>query len=441
MTAVIVVIGAVLIAAYLAAMVVFAKPDGRVVFGDATHHFVQLRSMVFDRDVHFRNEYVRIYNLRGNDVGSEYVFTDLTPTGYVRNYMAIGPALHWAPLYLLAAAVQWLLSTIGLASPPDGYGRVLQMTPGVSGVIAATLSAWLSFRLARRYTGDVSAAVATLAIWLGSHAIYYSLVSPSYSHSASMFTSALFFSVWLSTREDRTWPRFALWGALAGLCALMRWQDAIFALIPALDALTWRAPAARRFQALVAAGGAWLIVFSPQMAVWNALYGQPFAMPQGPSFMQWGTPYLLSVLFSVSHGLFTWAPMLVPAVWGLTTWARRQRAAGLAVIVVVLVSWYVNAAVSDWWAGEAFGARRFLSLFPLFVLGMAMWLESAAHDAARLRRLALTAALFVANGLLLLQYQLFMKGLTSISPLPHEWFDMWLARFVVPFRLIAWWLS
>ena len=440
MTATIAVIGALLIAAYLAAMAAFAKPDGRVVFGDATHHFVQLRSMVFDRDLHFRNEYVRLYNLRGNDAGSEYVFTDLTPTGHVRNYMAIGPALLSAPLYVLAAAVQWLLAAIGLASPPDGYGRVLQMMPGFSGVIAATLSAWISFRLARRYTDDVSAAVGTLAIWLGSHAIYYSLVSPAYSHAASMFTSALFFSAWLSGRERRSIRGFAIWGALAGLCALMRWQDAIFALIPAFDALTWRAPAGKRLRALLAAGAAWMVVFSPQMVVWNALYGQPFAIPQGPSFMQWGSPFLLSVLFSVSHGLFTWAPILVPSVWGLIAWARRERDSGVAVIAVVLVSWYVNAAVSDWWAGEAFGARRFLSLFPLFVLGMATWLHSAASDAARLRRLAVTAALFVANGLLLLQYQLFMKGLSSVAPLPHEPFDMWFARFVVPFRLLAWWL-
>jgi len=314
------------------------------------------------------------------------------------------------------------------------------MMPGVSGVIAATLSAWISFRLARRYTDDVSAAVGTLAIWLGSHAIYYSLVSPAYSHAASMFTSALFFSAWLSGRERRSIRGFAIWGALAGLCALMRWQDAIFALIPAFDALTWRAPAGKRLQALLAAGAAWVVVFSPQMVVWNALYGQPFAIPQGPSFMQWGSPFLLSVLFSVSHGLFTWAPILVPSVWGLIAWARRERDSGVAVIAVVLVSWYVNAAVSDWWAGEAFGARRFLSLFPLFVLGMATWLHSAASDAARLRRLAVTAALFVANGLLLLQYQLFMKGLSSVAPLPHEPFDMWFARFVVPFRLLAWWL-
>jgi len=80
------------------------------------------------------------------------------------------------------------------------------------------------------------------------------------------------------------------------------------------------------------------------------------------------------------------------------------------------------------------------------IIGIADHVQSVMRETiARLRpagldELGLTAALVVANGLLLLQYQLFMKGLTTISPLPHEWFDMWLARFVVPFRLIAWWL-
>ena len=49
--------GAILLGAHLVAAFVLAKPNGRIVFGDATHHFVQLRSLVFDRDLNFRNEY------------------------------------------------------------------------------------------------------------------------------------------------------------------------------------------------------------------------------------------------------------------------------------------------------------------------------------------------------------------------------------------------
>lgn len=53
-------------------------------------------------------------------------------------------------------------------------------------------------------------------------------------------------------------------------------------------------------------------------------------------------------------------------------------------------------------------------------------------------RLALAGGIAAANGLLLLQYQLFMKSLEVIAPYPHGWFDMWIARFLVPVRLLAW---
>jgi hypothetical protein len=58
------------------------------------------------------------------------------------------------------------------------------------------------------------------------------------------------------------------------------------------------------------------------------------------------------------------------------------------------------------------------------------------------RRAALVAAgLTVGHWLLLLQYQVFMKGLIDIAPYPHGWTDMWVTRFVVPFRIVARWMS
>jgi hypothetical protein len=435
-------IGAALLAAYLSATSIFAKPSGRVVFGDATHHFVQLRSMVFDHDLQFRNEYTRIYDLRGGEPGTEWISTDLTRTGHVRNYMPVGPALLWAPLYIVVAGAQEALALVGLAAPPDGFDRALQIVPGVTGSLAATIGAWLCWRLARRWTDAVTAAVATVAVWLGSHAIYYALVSPSYSHAASMLTSAIFFSRWLDGRDRPSVGRFAEWGGLAGLSALMRWQDAIFLLVPLVAAITWRVPWRTRLIGCTVALGAWLVVFSPQMLVWHVLYGQPFAVPQGPSFMRWTSPHPIDVLFSSSHGLFSWAPMLVPAVVGLAVFALRQRELRLMLAVLLAGSWYINAAVADWWAGEAFGARRFLSLFPLFVLGLATWLHAPGWPfRTRRSRITVVCILFLMNGLLLLQYQLYMKGLREIAPYPQGGFDMWLARFAVPWRLLTWWRS
>ncbi len=264
-----------------------------------------------------------------------------------------------------------------------------------------------------------------------------------------MFATALFFSSWMDgagRREpERTAParirRSAALGALAGFATLMRWQDALLLAIPVFEAVR---PEARpngarstdwstRALAAAAAVAAWTIVFSPQMIVWRVLYGHAFALPQGPSFLQWWAPHPVSVLLSDNHGLFSWTPVIALSVVGLVVFVARHARFRLPLGGLLLAAWYVNAAVADWWGGEAFGARRFLSLFPLFVLGTATWIGS---PAVRPKRLAALAALLLLTWLLLLQYELFMKGFPGVA-YPKGPYGFWVDRFIVPFRLMA----
>jgi hypothetical protein len=332
-------------------------------------------------------------------------------------------------------------------------------------------------------------------MWLGGSAIYYSLVSPTYSHAVSMLTVGLFIAVWIATLDRQTVARYALVGALGGLATLVRWQDAVLLIIPAVDAVwhgwgrasrrasgrasglrlqtsgempgqdRWPGPTALR-QAEEARPEAWslmpdargaapraalhlavsglsaIVVFSPQMLVWWTLYGNPFLVPQGEDFMHWGSPALASVLFSSWHGLLTWTPVAGAALIGLVLLARRAPLVGVALIVAFLVAFYTNAAVADWWAGEAYGSRRFVSCFPILVIGLAALVSSLeSRFGLGLRALVTIAAIIiVCNGLLLLQYQTYMHGLRTIAPYPGGFVDLWLMRFIVPFRLVAWWL-
>jgi hypothetical protein len=436
-TAVIVLIGLLFATAYAASLVLRPKPDGRILIGDALHHYVQLRSAVFDRDLHFRNEYVRMYRLHGGEPGTEWVY-EPTPTGHVRNLMPVGPAVLWAPLFLLTTAVLGAANALGAGYPLDGYGRVFQATAGVTGIVAASIGAWMSWRTASALFGARAAIWACLTVWLASSAIYYSLVSPTYSHAASLLASAAFWLAWVRTAHAQGLQRYALLGALAGLAALMRWQDAI--LLAALAAeILLRVRDRRLTLTRAAAAGATAmacaaLAFLPQMFVWSVLYGQPLALPQGPGFMRWSEPALINVLFSDNHGLFTWTPILVIAVLGVPLLGRRDATLTIGVAVFLLLSWYVNAAVADWWAGEAFGARRFVSCVPAFVLGLAALIERWSPP---LRTLVIAAtAVIVHTGLLLLQYQLFMHGWRDLAPYPAGGYGLWLARFVVPFDLV-----
>ncbi|MEX2661308.1 MAG: hypothetical protein WD227_05230 [Vicinamibacterales bacterium] len=450
-------IGLLFALAYGTSLVVGPKPGGRVVIGDALHHYVQLRSAVFDGDLHFENEYVRLYGLQGGEPGTEWVYED-TPTGHVRNLMPVGPALLWTPLFLLITAGVWLANLAGAGYPLDGYARLFQATAGFSGIAAATAGVWLSWRACAALFTARAAAWSCLVLWLASSALYYSVISPTYSHAASLLATSAFWYVWLRTRGPgspkglRYTPagmgtsaarRYILLGLLAGVAALMRWQDAILLAPIALDLLI--AVRASRFSLTRAAGlglaavAAAALAFVPQMLVWLTLYGQPLAMPQGGGFMRWTEPALISVLFSDFHGLFTWTPVVAIAVAGLVPLARRDGALAAGAALFLVLSWYVNAAVADWWAGEAFGARRFVSGFPVLALALAALID---RWRPALRTLALVATIIVVHtGLLLVQYQAFMHGLRDIAPYPRGAYNLWVARFVVPFDLLREWLA
>ena len=440
--------GLVMAIAYAAALMVLPKRDGRIVVGDAVHYFVYLRSAVFDHDLHFRNDYVRLYGLTGGERDTEWIY-EPTATGHVRNMMAIGVPILWAPLFLCVGLGVAVARLLGSTYPLDGFGALFQASAGFSGIVAATVGAWLSYRLAACVFGTRIAIWSTLAVWFGTSAIYYSMISPTYTHAVSMLVISGFFLRWATSFDRQTSWRYAQLGALVGLATLTRWQDAVFLIVPLVDAIRHaRSDGASRsaraawwtaVRNLAACGLAWIVVFSPQIAVWMVLYGQPVAMPQGNEWMQWGNPRIAAVLFSDWHGLFTWTPMVALAVLGLIPLWRRDQRLAVGIVAALLVSIYANAAVIEWWAGEAYGSRRFVSCFPIFVLGFAALAEYTRRHAAAMA--AVSTVLVVLNGLLLFQYQLFIHGLRTIAPYPIGAYNLWLARFVTPFKLVGWWFG
>ena len=232
-------------------------------------------------------------------------------------------------------------------------------------------------------------------------------------------------------------------GLLAGAAALVRWQDGVLLAVVVPDVL-WHAKQAglrpRRaasfvgVRVLVAAVAA-LVAFAPQMAAWQVLYGQPLTVPQGSGFMRWAAPQVSAVLLSPLRGLFSWTPLAAVGVAGLVRLRRRDARLFWALGGFFVVSTYVNASVADWWAGEAFGARRFMSCFPVFSVGLT---ALAALDGWRFRAVAaITAVLAASNLLLLLHYEVFMLGHTSLVSYPDNWYTLWVERFTLPFRLLA----
>ena len=423
--------------AYLAGVLLFPQRSGRIINGDAIQYFAYLQSAVVDGDLDLWNDYRQLY--RTADPETNVWLRSRTPAGRVPNMMSVGPAVLWSPFYVTARFV------LGADAAGDRPQAVLYASVGVAGVFYATIGAWLTFLASALLFPRSAAFWATLVVWLGGPALYYSSVSPTYSHATSLFAVSLFVYVWLRTRGSYGYGRTLVLGALAGLVALVRWQDVLVVLLPIVEAVLVlrrrQAGAVTMLSKLVLLGLAAGLVFTPQLLAWQAIYGTPLVMPQGAGFMLWTSPAVVSVLFSLKRGLFSWTPALLPAVAGLPLLVRRDRLTGWAVVLVLAASVYVNASARDWWAGEAFGARRFIGDSVFFALGLSavMALPQLVRRPGLVRWAS--AAAIAYNALFLLQYQLFMRGMRDLVPYPETARQVFLDRLWLPWQALWRWLA
>jgi hypothetical protein len=433
-------------ATYVSVLGLFPRAHGRILDGDAIQYYAYLRSIALDGDVDFANDYRLLYRpVAGEDPGDNVWIREVSAAGRPTNLMSIGPALLWAPAFLLVYAIAAGLRLVGGVVPLDGVAAPFQLAVGVAGVTYAAAGCYLSYRVCCLCYPRAPSCWGALTAWLATPAIYYSLVSPAYSHAVSLFASALFCYVWLSTRGDHRLRRMVGLGVLGGVVALVRWQDAVVLALPAIE-LLWDVAQGRK--RVTSASGSLLVIavtsaitFMPQLLAWRAIYGQFLLMPQGGDFMRWGTPALGSVLFSLNHGLLSWTPALLVSLAGLPLLVRRDAVLGWSVVFVLLLTVYVNASVSDWWAGEAFGARRFVGATVFFALGFSS-LFNGAFWRERPHWLRWAAAGAIAyNALFLLQYQLFMRGFTNLVSYPTTAREVFLDRLALPFYIARAWFG
>ena len=359
----------------------------RIYASDEIQYVSYLRSLWFDHDVSFENEYRYFYEQNvGRGEHFHETFLELQTEARRRpNFGTIGAAVLWSPFYAAGHLTALALVRVGQAVPVDGFSKPYVAAIAYGSAFYGFVAILLSIRAARLVAGalpnDPASLLAGLAVWFGTPLLFYMYVAPPFAHACSAFAVALFVTVWLHVR--RTWsPGGAVALGLSGaLMAMVREQDLFFAIGPALDLLLTAAKQPRVIRAsqaaLVAAAGCAVFIagLAPQLLAYSALNGR-----LGPSSlvmrkMSWHSPHALDVLASPAHGFFAWTPMALLAVAGLVFLALRgsadsRRIGGIA-LVMVMAQIYVSGSVESWTVAGAFGQRRFVALTILLVMGLA----------------------------------------------------------------------
>lgn len=397
----------------------------RIYASDEVQFYSYLRSLWFDRDVSFDNEYRHFYEsgVVGFDGFRETFLDRTTPTGKRETFATMGSAVLWSPFYAVADVVVRVRRAMGDTSiEADGYSKPYIAAVAYGSAVYGWLSLVLSMMIARRLFGAEgdgralpSSLIAAIAIWIGTPLFFYMYIAPPMSHACSAFAIALFVLTWLRVRERWSIGGMIALGALAALLAMVREQDVFVAIGPGVD---WLVTFVRRVRGSEMRGSAmqmivngaafavaFVIAYSPQLMAYNALNGYPTPSRLVARKMSWNSPHALGVFASTEHGLMWWTPLVLLSLAGLACLAFVRRHAGgdseprdrsllgICLLLMVAIEIYVAGCVESWTVAGAFGQRRFVGLSAIFAVGLVALFRALPAGAAALwpRRAAMTA--------------------------------------------------
>jgi hypothetical protein len=348
----------------------------RIYATDEVQYYAYLRSIYFDGDLDFRNEYEHFAEIgeRQNPpdlaIRKALLHSDAQNpnprTGKLRNVAPIGSAIMWSPGFVLADLGVRIANSFGAGIPADGYSRPYIWSVCLMSALYALGGLLLSYRLARRIVSAFAAALATIAIWLATPLVMYTFILMPWSHATGFFLFALLLTLWLSdtgqagrplssdapallpsdpaTRSPRTW---VLLGLVGGLMTLTREQLGLLLLPLAIEGVCHyvnylRSSRWDMARALLVRHAMFLAVFAitllPQFATYEVLNGRPLPSPTVSNKLVWCSPHFIDTLIDYdprpsaicpiaddpsarlapfAHGAFLWSPILVPALIGL----------------------------------------------------------------------------------------------------------------------------
>jgi hypothetical protein len=404
----------------LLALFVFSLPlVNPWVRGDGVGYYAFGRSILIGGNLDFTKDWLAANSSfrlgRVNSYG--YISQNqFTVTGHLDNHFTIGPAILWSPFLLIAHLSVKASQIFGSHVSADGFSSPYRIAMALGTAFYGFLGIWFSFLLAKKYCGEKWAFLAALGIWFASSLPVYMYFNPSWAHAHSAFAVSLFLWYWDRARAARTWAQWLILGVIAGLMMDVYYVNAALLIVPLMESLAgfWdrlKAGEIERIKQLFICNVIFvitiLIALAPTFITKKIIYGSYLHLGYTERWF-WKSPAFLKVCFSAEHGLFSWTPILILSVAGLVLLRRYDRDLSLFLTGGFLLYLYTIGCYQNWDGISSFGNRFFVSLTPIFVLGLAAffdWLGRAwqEHRAALFASIV-TAALIAWNLGLIFQW-------------------------------------
>lgn len=360
------------------------------------------------------------YNFAGPMDQTYHPFINPTPAYYCHpvdgklvNKYYCGESICLLPFFLTATALSHWFDY-----PVDGYSFLFQGAVCIGALFYVLLGLWMVRKILLRYGVSEGATAATLAaLFLGTNLFHYCLAEPSMSHAYSFGIIAWF--VWQLVRfcETPSTGRMALLGFLLGLIILIRPSNGMVILILPFIAGSWEhlkkilLYTVRNWLGLLLAAASFCAIMFVQLRLYKEQCGHWFLYSYPGEHLDFAKPELMNVLFSWRKGFFIYTPVMLFAMAGLITLARKPERYKLATLGgFLLLAMYVISCWSCWPYGGSFGMRPLVDYYVFFSIPLALLI-----DKVRTRWMLISSAT-VLSALIFLNLFQFYQYYTNILP-------------------------
>ncbi len=378
-------------------------------YHDAYHYFSYARSLVFDGDIEFSNEQrllkAPVHQIIRMVPGSRP--SNIPPVeGYSNgidprtNIFPPGSSILWSPFYL---ALSQPLNMISISEQPAGYDTSYRFAAALGTVFYVITGLMLIHQLLASIIPSGRVIWVLFILAFATPLTAYFSREPLQSEGLSFFSAAWLVAYSIRHRDHHSFRHHGMLGLIAGISALIRWQNVLLLWFPLLAWTPWRGLNRHSVMRLTCE---WLItalvlimITSPQILIWK--HSPASADFDRMNLLDSPSPSILSSLFSLNRGLFTWSPLMMLGVFGLMILIRKDPVLGWACLLTICIQVYVNAVRTDWWGGAGFGARRYVACLPFFGLGLAYFTTLLTTRFRQRLMIVITGAAIILNLLLI----------------------------------------
>ena len=400
------------LAVILIFVLLFFKPT---VSGDGYGYYTILEGVFYDHTLNFERQ-MRFFG------APQELYSSVTHK-YVSKY-AFGFPIFCAPLYLVSLGLD-NVSALHFADSffikESGDTLLHQLPVGVITLIFLALAMLFTSKILADFFGFKERWFILLLTYFATPITFYSTYGVSFSHvaEAGLFSVMLFYA--LSNKKVKT-------GVLSGLLFITRYSAGVF-LLPLLaqDLLGGGRKNLSFKLKSISSPLKVLLAFLPfaiaAMLWFLVQFGSPFNSGY-ESFESVFPIHFFQIFFDLDRGMLVWTPLMLLSIISLLVFKDKRK---WFLLSFVFLNALIYGAWTSWEGAWSFGNRFFLVLFPIYAIGIGMFLQRFSGKKAKAALCVLALYTLFMFCLFMAQRDLIISNTSFFSTI-----DFWFAQGNLP---------